>query len=256
MLPGGVRYDFGPAMNAFKLQIFPVAVASFLIVVQAIAQESTSPKAVIDGTGLGWRALTLDDFVHVNCASNTWSTTNGVIHCTGQPVGVIRSPNLYTNLELVAQWRHLRSAGNSGVFLWATPESIQALEKGNGRLPTGLEVQVLDHGYVERYERENKKKPDWFTSNGDVFPTGTTKMKPFPPAAPNGQRSFPRKHLSKGVGEWNHYYVRAINGEVRLWVNGEEVSGGTDIRPAWGYLCLESEGSPVEFKEIRVRELP
>ena len=58
------------------------------------------------------------------------------------------------------------------------------------------------------------------------------------------------------MGEGNHYYVRAINGEIRLWVNGEEVSGGTDCKPAWGYLCLESEGSPIEFRELRIRELP
>jgi hypothetical protein len=89
-----------------------------------------------------------------------------------------------------------------------------------------------------------------------VVKVGSTKMTPFPPLSPNGSRSFPRKELSKGSPEWNHYYVRAINGEVRLWVNGEEVSGGTGIEPAKGYLCLESEGSPVEFKNIRLRELP
>jgi hypothetical protein len=50
--------------------------------------------------------------------------------------------------------------------------------------------------------------------------------------------------------------VRAINGEVRLWVNGEEVSGGRDCEPRSGFLCLESEGSPVEFKQLRIRELP
>ena len=61
---------------------------------------------------------------------------------------------------------------------------------------------------------------------------------------------------SEGINEWNHYYVRAINGEIRLWVNGEEVSGGTKITPATGYLCLESEGAPVDFKNIRIRELP
>jgi hypothetical protein len=81
-------------------------------------------------------------------------------------------------------------------------------------------------------------------------------MKPFPPSAPNSQRSFPRKELSKGAGEWNHYYVRCLNGEVRLWVNGEEVSGGTACQPRFGYLCLESEGAPVEFKNLRIRHLP
>jgi len=119
-----------------------------------------------------------------------------------------------------------------------------------------VEVQVLDHGYTEQYEKQSKKKADWFTTNGDVFPTGSTSMKPFAPVSPDGRRSFPSKNLSKGVGEWNHYYVRCINGEIRLWVNGEEVSGGNGCEPRAGYLCTESEGSPVEFKHIRIRELP
>jgi hypothetical protein len=217
-----------------------------------------APRAFIDGTGGGWKALKKADFVDVNCQPETWTETNGTIYCTGSPVGVMRTTIIHTNFELVAQWRHLKSGGNSGIFVWATPESIAELEKGTGkrRLPTGIEVQILDHGFAEQYEQKNKKKGDWFTTNGDVFPTGSTRMDPFPPVSPNGSRSFPSKNLSKGVGEWNHYYVRAINGEIRLWVNGEEVSGGNNCRPANGYLCLESEGAPVEFKEIRIRELP
>src|SRR5690606_38133847 len=119
----------------------------------------------------------------------------------------------------------------------------------------GIEVQILDHGYTENYEKSGKVA-DWFTSNGDVFPVGVSKMKPFPPVSANGERSFPSKNLSKGSPEWNHYYVRAINGEVRLWVNGEVVSGGTDCTPNTGYLALESEGSPIEFRNLRIRELP
>ena len=197
-----------------------------------------------------------DHFVNVNCEPDTWTWTNGMVHCTGKPIGVIRTIKLHTNFELVAQWRHLQSGGNSGIFVWATPESIKALEQGKGRLPTGIEVQVLDHGYTEQYEKQSKKKADWFTTNGDVFAVGKSVLKPFAPTSPNGSRSFPRKDLSRGVGEWNHYYVRAINGELRLWVNGEEVSGGSGAEPRTGYLCMESEGSPVEFKNIRIRELP
>lgn len=197
-----------------------------------------------------------DEFTNVNCNKDTWSWKEGLIQCTGKPVGVIRSKKQLTNFELVVEWRHLKSAGNSGVFVWASPKSIQQLEQGKGRLPHGIEVQVLDLGYAERYRKTQKKEPDWFTSHGDIFPTGPAKMKPFPPAAPNGKRSFPSKNLTKGVGQWNHYYVRCINGEVRLWVNGEEVSGGTGCQPSTGYLCLESEGSPVDFRNLRIRELP
>ena len=214
-----------------------------------------SPRAFIDGVGPGWKAMGEEDFVDVNGNEETWTFKEDMIICTGQPVGVIRTAKQYKNLELVVEWRHLRDAGNSGIFLWAPEEVLKDLPPG--KLPAGgIEVQVLDLGYTERFVKQNGKKPDWFTSHGDVFPVGSSTMTPFAPMAPNKRRSFPRKHLSKGVGQWNHYYVRAINGEVRLWVNGEEVSGGTGCKPSNGFLCLESEGSPVEFRNLRIRELP
>jgi len=167
----------------------------------------------------------------------------------------MRTRQKFTNLEMVVEWRMMRAAGNSGVFVWVPDEALAGL-KPDGLPEYGIEVQMLDHGYREQYEKESGKKGDWFTTHGDIFAVGKSKLRPFPPLSPDGSRSFPRKELSRGVGEWNHYYVRAINGELRLWVNGEEVSGGSGASPRTGYLCMESEGSPVEFKNIRVRELP
>lgn len=213
------------------------------------------PKATIDGNGPGWKPLGEAEFENVNGEPGTWTWKDGVAHCTGLPVGVIRTKKQYTNFELVAEWRHLKSGGNSGIFAWAMPEALENLPPGK-LPPGGIEVQVLDHGYAEQYEKKTGKKAEFFSTNGDVFPVGKSKMTPFPPTSPNGQRSFPRKKLSRGTPEWNHYYVRGVNGEIRLWVNGEEVSGGRDCVPATGYLCLESEGSPVEFRNIRIRELP
>ena len=218
-------------------------------------EPAEAKRAFIDGSGPDWRALTGEDFTRVNCDPETWTFKDGMIHCTGQPVGVIRTKQEFTNFELVVEWRHLKSAGNSGVFAWAAEAGLADLKPG--QLPSiGIEVQMLDHGYKEQYEQRSGRKGDWFSTNGDVFPVGRSKMKPFPPTSPNGQRSFPSKELSNGVNQWNHYYVRAINGELRLWVNGEEVSGGTNCEPAKGFLCLESEGSPIEFRNLRVRELP
>jgi hypothetical protein len=245
------------SMKLWKFSVCLTSLAALLACTFQTQAESDKPKAFIDGEGPGWVTLTGKDFTNVNCHADTWTWTNDLAHCHGQPIGVIRTINVYTNFELVAQWQHLKSGGNSGIFCLATPESIKSIEAGkSGPFPSGIEVQVLDHGYKEQYEKNSGKKATWFTTNGDVFPVGATKMKPFPPTSPNGERSFPRANRSKGVGEWNHYYVRCINGEIRLWVNGEEVSGGNQIDPANGYICLESEGSPVEFKNIRVRVLP
>lgn len=233
-----------------------VPILGLVLVATAAAQDAEElPRALIDGTGLGWRTLGEADFVNVNTDPDTWTWKDGHVQCTGKPVGVTRTRDKVTNFELVAMWRHQKAGGNSGIFVWASDEALTNL-KPNSLPPGGIEVQVLDHGYTEQFEKASGKKADWFTTNGDVFPVGKSKMTPFPPVAPNGSRSFPRKNLSKGVGEWNHYYVRAINGEVRLWVNGEEVSGGTNCEPRTGYLCLESEGAPVEFKNLRIRELP
>lgn len=224
-----------------------------------VKQKNVAPlkKAFISGEGPGWRALGKNDFTNVNCDEDTWRWERGVAYCTGQPVGVIRSKKTMKNFEMVCEWKHKQKGGNSGVFVWATQASIDRLSDGKGSLPEGIEVQVLDLGYAEIYLKGGKdRKADWFTSHGDVFPVGATKMKPFPPVAPNGRRSFPSKNLTNDVNQWNHYYIRAVNGEVRLWVNGEEVSGGTECAPSEGYLCLESEGAPVEFRNLRIRELP
>jgi hypothetical protein len=220
-----------------------------------LAADAATPKAFIDASGPDWRSLGEADFTNVNCADDTWTWKNGTAHCTGQPVGVIRTKKPFTNFELVAQWRHLTSGGNSGIFVWTSDDAIKDIKPGT--LPKGgIEIQVLDQGYAVKYEKEHGEKPTWFTTHGDVFPVGTAKLKPFQPISPDGSRSFPRKELSKPSDAWNHYYVRCINGEVRLWVNGEEVSGGAEAEPRTGYICLESEGAPVEFKGLRIRELP
>jgi len=244
--------------------LIPVAAAFAL---QGEPGGEELPRAYV--TGEGWTALSLADFVNVNGDEHTWSERDGVIVCTGTPLGGARSSHEYVNFELVLEWRHHVHAGNSGLFLWCPESAFTDLPPGT--LPrSGIEVQVLDLGYEEDWLASKGVRSDWFTSHGDVFPVGSSSMTAFTPtieyAAPDGSRyrvgsptssrSFPTERLTRPVGEWNHYYVRAINGEVRLWVNGREVNGGTRCAPARGYLALEAEGSRVEFRNLRLRELP
>jgi hypothetical protein len=50
--------------------------------------------------------------------------------------------------------------------------------------------------------------------------------------------------------------VTCNDGAIQLAVNGKVVSGGSEVTPRKGYICLESEGSPIEFRNIRIKELP
>jgi hypothetical protein len=219
------------------------------------SQQGDLPKAFIDGTASGWENLGGPDLVPVNGEKTTWHWKDEILHCSGKPTGVMRTRLRYTNFEIVFQWKHLESGGNSGLFVWVPESAVAGLKPGH-LPPCGIEVQILDHGYVQKYENSTGKKAINFTTNGDLFPYGSARMTPHPPVSPNGLRSFPRKKLSRGFGEWNHYYVRGIDGEIRLWVNGEEVSSCERCEPRSGYLCLESEGSPIEFKDLRIRRLP
>lgn len=79
-------------------------------------------------------------------------------------------------------------------------------------------------------------------------------MKPF--GRSNGMRSFPSEERSKQSPEWNHYRIVCSNGVIRLSVNGREVSGGEDCNYRKGYLALESEDAPVEFRNLRLKQLP
>jgi len=215
-----------------------------------------SPYAFIDGAGPGFRQLGEQDFAPVNSAADTWSWRDGVLYCTGRPTSVLRTAELYSNFEVSIEWNHRQHGGNSGMFIWADADVIQRMtDAGQPGLPNGIEVQMLDPGYAEVYlQRRPGGDTSWFTSHGDVFPVRQT-MTPFPPLSPDGSRSFPSEDRVREHGNWNHYYVRAINGEVRLWVNGKEVSGGNNCSTTTGYICLESEGAPIEFRNIRIREL-
>ena len=158
------------------------------------AQEKSSPstatntaaiRAFIDDEAPGWRSLVAADFAKVNSADDTWSWMNGVLHCTGQPISVMRTAKEFGNFEMVVEWMHEKSAGNSGVFVWATPASIDKLTvAGKPGLPDGIEVQILDHGYTDLMKAKGAKT-DWFGTDGDVFPV-RVKMTPFPPLSPNG----------------------------------------------------------------------
>ncbi|TWU47161.1 hypothetical protein Poly51_49590 [Rubripirellula tenax] len=224
-----------------------------LLVSAGLATAQSWPIQVGDGTG--WVTLGENDFTRVNGDENTLTWKGGIAIGSGQPIGVTRTKRSYKNFELSIEWQHQTDGGNSGVFAWVPMSALENLPPDD--LPdSGIEIQMLDHGFTDQYERRTGKPGDWFSTNGDIFAVGKSTMKPFPPLSPNGSRSFPSKNLSKGFGKWNHYYVRAIDGEVRLWVNGEEVSGGNKCQPDEGYLCLESEGAPIHFRNIRVRELP
>jgi hypothetical protein len=63
------------------------------------------------------------------------------------------------------------------------------------------------------------------------------------------------KKVEKPLGEWNQYEITCQGDTVKLVVNGEAVNEGTSAESTKGKILLQSEGAPVEFKDIQIKML-
>ena len=189
----------------------------------------------------------LSGWVPVNVANDTYTVRDGMIIINGSPTGYMRTEKMVENFVFECDWRHMKSGGNSGVFVWG--DGIPAMGTGYTR---GIEVQVLDEGF------NPKGKNEWYTCQGDIFPIWGATMTPWGRIANGGKgkRSFPMEDRTKPSPEWNHYRIEGNNGEIHLSVNGKEVTVAKDCVPRKGFLALESEGAEIHFKNIRLKELP
>ena len=201
-------------------------------------------SAIADKPEDGFRPLfngkDLAGWVDVTVKPDTFTVRDGVIYCTGKPTGVMRTEKPYENFILELEWRHLKPKGNAGVFIWSDAKATS-----NPRFPRSIEVQVLDGRNTENY-----------TSHGDVFAIQGAKLTPDRPHPAGSMRCLPSEKRCRPSPQWNHYRITCNDGSIKLSVNGKVVSGGSKCHPRKGYICLESEGSPIEFRNIRLKELP
>jgi hypothetical protein len=54
----------------------------------------------------------------------------------------------------------------------------------------------------------------------------------------------------KPIGQWNEYEICLNGGELRIYVNRLLQNTATECQEIAGKICLQSEGSPVEFRNI------
>jgi len=54
----------------------------------------------------------------------TWSVTNGVIHCTGKPTGYLRTTHTYSNYIVTVEWRFRESRAQGRQHRRARPHAI------------------------------------------------------------------------------------------------------------------------------------
>lgn len=223
-------------MNHFRAAV----ILALLFPLGAAGQSGQEFRNLFNGKDLsGW--------INVNTAPDTWKIVDDLVVCSGRPIGVMCSEKQYENFVLHIEWKHLEPGGNSGVFIWSNsrpnPES---------RLPDGVEVQMLELDWPKLNTRDGVTPPIAYV-HGELFGVGGVKVVP---DNPRGQRSMSIENRALGRGEWNTYDVVAVDGVVKLSVNGKFVNGVAGSTRKKGYLCLEAEGAEIHFRNARILELP
>lgn len=175
----------------------------------------------------------LDGWMNVNCAPETWTVRDGMIICTGIPTGVLRTEKQYENYVLELEWRHMKKRGNAGLFIHSDPITAPGQP-----FTRSIEIQIMDG------------------NAGDMFSIHGATMTPDKPHPKGWVRSYPSEDRMNPTGQWNHYRVVSKNGTATLAVNGKVVTRGYHLNPRKGYICLESEGSEIYFRNIRIHKLP
>ena len=98
----------------------------------------------------------LDGWVRVNTAPSTWTMRDGMLICSGKPIGQLRTTRMYQNFIMELEWRHMKPRGNAGVFVWADDITARGVP-----FHRSIEVQVLENAYGNTRG---------YTTHGDIFP--------------------------------------------------------------------------------------
>ncbi len=186
-------------------------------------------KPLFNGKNLdGWQA--------VDGPLSSWKVEEGLLYCSGGGGGWLSTSSEYANFELELQFR-VPEGGNSGVFLRAPHEGNPAF--------AGMEIQVLD----DRAPQYAKLQPYQYC--GSLYGIAA-----------------PSTRASKPAGEWQKMHIVCDGREVKVSLNGTPiVEANLDAHPdeeaahpglerTSGYVGLQNHGTRLDFKDVRIRELP
>jgi hypothetical protein len=205
-----------------------MGLALMVLAFTAFGAEEDKDNRLFNGRDLsGWKV-----FIKGKAKpEDVWTVKEGVLMCSGKPAGYIVTEKEYGNYILELEWRWPDKPGNSGVLLHVSGKDMV--------WPKSWEAQLFSG------------------SAGDIWLIGDFKLEV------NKERQDPRqarhyfriktdKPIEKKAGEWNKYRITCKGDTVKLEINGQVVNEGKNSELSKGKIALQSEGSPIHFRNIKL----
>jgi len=160
--------------------------------------------------------------------ASVFTVQKGVIHISGNPLGYMRTKNVYSDYKLHVEWRWPVEATNSGVFVHGQEPDAIWLKCVECQLKAGNAGDFVCMNGADMNERTDK-------SNAVVNKKAGSSEKP--------------------TGEWNTMEVICKTNTIEVFVNGVLQNKGTNVNVTKGFICLQSEGKDIEFRNIFLNKL-
>lgn len=157
---------------------------------------------------------------------------DGILNTGGDPFGYIRTKESYSNYKLHLEWRWTAEPSNSGVLLNVQgPEII---------FPHCVEAQLM---HTKAGDFVLMGKGAAITVKDSTYMVSSEERRYM--AIPKFEESS-----EKAPGEWNSYDITSKDGSLELYVNGVLQNKGSNMTLTEGNIALQSEGGPMQFRNI------
>jgi hypothetical protein len=207
-----------------------------------ISQKSHSQtKELLNGKDLkGWH-VDVPEMDKDPAVKSPFLIRDGLLVSMGTPGGHLITDAEYQNFRLTFQYRFAGKPGNCGALVFVS--TSRALYE---MFPKSIEIQMM-----------NQNAGDFWCIQEDItVPDMEKRRGPKEKWGVNGDKLRRIPNLTDGtekpLGEWNSMTIECLKNSIKVWLNGELVNYGYNATAEKGQIALQSEGSEVEFKEVKV----
>ena len=202
---------------------FFIAVLFLPLLFVGCKNHSGEKTVLFNGHSLmGWNSVMNANEGEEVRSIDVFGIKDGNIAIAGQPFGYIYTKERYSNYRLHVEWRWVGEGSNSGIFFH--------VNDADKVWPEAIECQLCAG------------------KAGDIVLLGGAKILDF-----ESREEFPIKErygdFEKPVGKWNKADIVCDSRQISIYINGKLANECMSIRSI-GHIALQSEGGPIEFRNI------
>jgi hypothetical protein len=199
--------------------------AAMLAVLMTACAGNDGRTELFNGKDLtGWELVLAPDSAVP--ATEVYTVKDGNIRIAGQPFGYMRTERKYGDYTFHAEWRWVGEGTNSGIF--------HRVQDGDKLWPNAIECQLCSG------------------KAGDFVMLGGSKIQEM-----ECVEQFPVKNrvgdYENPAGEWNTAKVACKGNKITVYINGQ-LQNECTCDSTEGYIALQSEGGPLEFRNVYIEE--